>query len=261
LAVIEFTDYAIIWWDQLMTNRRKNHERPIEIWGELKALMRRRFVPSHYYRDLYQKLQNLTQGSRSVEDYHKEMEVAMIRANVKEATMARFLSGLNRDLANVVELQHYVEVEDMVHMAMKVERQLKRKRAARYTLVSSTHWKPKWDRNDQAIVKGKAEPPKRKDEGTSKNKPKVDFQPSRNRDIKCFKCLGSGHNASQCPNKRVMVMWDNGEVMTDSEEDSDEMLELVDASDDNGVEYPIEGESSIARRALNTQIKIDDMKQ
>jgi hypothetical protein len=78
LAVIEFIDYAIIWWDQLVTNRRRNHERPIETWGELKALMRRRFVPSHYYRDLYQKLQKLTQGSRSVEDYHKEMEVAMI---------------------------------------------------------------------------------------------------------------------------------------------------------------------------------------
>jgi hypothetical protein len=42
-------------------------------WGELKALMRRIFLPSDYYRDLYQKLQNLTQGSRSVEDYHKEM--------------------------------------------------------------------------------------------------------------------------------------------------------------------------------------------
>jgi hypothetical protein len=26
LAVIEFTDYAIIWWDQLVTNRRRNHE-------------------------------------------------------------------------------------------------------------------------------------------------------------------------------------------------------------------------------------------
>jgi hypothetical protein len=82
---------------------------------------------------------------------------------------------LNRDIANVVELQHYVEVEDMVHMAMKVERQLKRKRATRYTSVSSTPWKPKWDRNDQVVVKGKAEPPKGKDEGTSKNKPKVDF--------------------------------------------------------------------------------------
>jgi hypothetical protein len=141
LAVIEFTDYAINWWDQLVTNRKRNHERLIETWGELKALMRRRFLPSHYYRDLYQKFQNLTQGSRSVENYHKEMEVAMIWANVEEdqkATMARFLSGLNRYIANVVELQHYVEVEDMVHMAMKVERQLKRKGAARYTSVSST---------------------------------------------------------------------------------------------------------------------------
>ena len=60
-----------------------------------------------------------------MDDYHKEMEIAMIWANVKEdreATMAKFLNGLNRDIANVVELQHYVELEDMVHMAIKVER-------------------------------------------------------------------------------------------------------------------------------------------
>ena len=57
-----------------------------------------------------------------MEDYHKEIEVAMIRANVekdRKATMARFLSGLNRDIANVIELQHYVEIEDMVHMVMQ----------------------------------------------------------------------------------------------------------------------------------------------
>ena len=54
----------------------------------------------------------------------------MIRANVeedREATMARFLNGLNRDIVNVLELQHCVELEDMVHLAMKVEQQLKRK--------------------------------------------------------------------------------------------------------------------------------------
>ncbi|XP_042992210.1 uncharacterized protein LOC122318677, partial [Carya illinoinensis] len=262
LAVIEFTDYAIIWWDQLVTTRRRNHERPIETWGELKALMRRRFVPSHYYRDLYQKLQNLTQGSRSVEDYHKEMEVAMIRANVeedREATMARFLSGLNRDIANVVELQHYVEIEDMVHMAMKVERQLKRKGTARYTSVPSTTWKSKWDRNDPTEAKRKIEPPKGKDEGPS-SKAKVESQPSRNRDIKCFKCLGSGHIASQCPNRRVMIMRDNGEVMTESEDDRDGVPELVDASDDEGVIYAV-SESLVARRALNTHIKVDDAEQ
>ena len=35
LAVIEFTDYAIIWWDQLVSNRRRNTERPVETWGDL----------------------------------------------------------------------------------------------------------------------------------------------------------------------------------------------------------------------------------
>ncbi|KAJ9170175.1 hypothetical protein P3X46_018303, partial [Hevea brasiliensis] len=52
------------------------------------------------------------------------MEIAMIRANVeedKEATMARFLNGLNKEIAHIVELHYYVELEDMVHMAMKVE--------------------------------------------------------------------------------------------------------------------------------------------
>ena len=56
-----------------------------------------------------------------MDDHYKEMEIAMIWANVeedREAIMARFL---NRDIANVVELQHYVELEDMVHMAIKVE--------------------------------------------------------------------------------------------------------------------------------------------
>jgi hypothetical protein len=58
-----------------------------------------------------------------------------------------------------------------------------------------------------------------------------------------------------------MVTRDNGEVMTDSEYDCDEMLELVNASDDDGVEYPVEGESLVASRALNTPIKIEDMEQ
>jgi hypothetical protein len=48
-------------------------------------------------------LQGLKQGSRSEDEYFKEMEIAMIRVNViedREATMAIFLNGLNRDIAN-----------------------------------------------------------------------------------------------------------------------------------------------------------------
>jgi len=37
----------------------------------------------------------------------------------------RFLNGLNHKIMNILELQHYVELENIVHMTTKVERQLK----------------------------------------------------------------------------------------------------------------------------------------
>ena len=65
-----------------------------------------------------------------MEEYIKEMEFAMVRANIeedREATKARFLAGLNQEVQNVMELQHYVELEDMMHMAIKIENQVKRR--------------------------------------------------------------------------------------------------------------------------------------
>jgi hypothetical protein len=76
LAMIEFSEYAITWWDQLVINMRRNRERPIDTWEEMKVVMRKQFVLSYYYQELYKKLQGLRQGSRSVKDYYKEMEIA-----------------------------------------------------------------------------------------------------------------------------------------------------------------------------------------
>ena len=59
-----------------------------------------------------------------MEDYYKEIDIAMIKANVeddRETTMARFMNGLNWEIADKVELQHYVEIEEMVHKALKIE--------------------------------------------------------------------------------------------------------------------------------------------
>jgi hypothetical protein len=43
-----------------------------------------------------------------MEDHHKKMEIAIIRANVVEdgeIIMVRFLNELNRETTNIVELQ------------------------------------------------------------------------------------------------------------------------------------------------------------
>ena len=91
LTAMEFIDYASVWWDQFTSIRRRSGEGPVSSWFNMKAIIRKRFVPQHYYRELYNRLQRLTQGSKSVEEYHQEIEMAMIQANVeedREATMA-----------------------------------------------------------------------------------------------------------------------------------------------------------------------------
>ncbi|XP_052882237.1 LOW QUALITY PROTEIN: uncharacterized protein LOC108458581 [Gossypium arboreum] len=254
LAAIEFSDYAMIWWEQLTTSRRRNGERPISTWTEMKAVMRRRFIPAYYHRELHQKLQNLTQGSKSVEDYYKEIEIAMIRADVQEdpeATMAQFLAGLNRDIANVVELQHYIEVVDMVYMAIKVERQLKRKGPSRgFPTSNPSRW-------SQGSSKGPANPcgkettvPPKPTSPSPKNKGKApESSYNRTRDIKCFKCLGRGHIASQCPNRRTMVLRADGEIETEDEEEK----ESESASEvEEDMEQPMEGELLVVKRSLSS---------
>ncbi|RDX86914.1 hypothetical protein CR513_31680, partial [Mucuna pruriens] len=107
LAVVKFIDYANIWWDQFVNNTRRNGERPICTWEDMKSIMRKRFVSNHYHRDLHRKLQCLTQGFMSMKNYYKEMKIAMTRANVKEdreVTMARFIGGLKKEIADVVKL-------------------------------------------------------------------------------------------------------------------------------------------------------------
>ncbi|RDY13284.1 hypothetical protein CR513_01837, partial [Mucuna pruriens] len=70
----------------------------------------------------------------SVQDYYKEMEIAMIRANVEEdseATMTRFIKGLKKEIVDVIE--------DLLHKAIQVERQLKSKSSSKYASFLALH--------------------------------------------------------------------------------------------------------------------------
>jgi len=71
VVTMEFVDYALIWWNQIQRERVRYEEPLVESWEEMKRLMRRRFIPTHFQRELHNKFQRLTQGSRSVDEYTK----------------------------------------------------------------------------------------------------------------------------------------------------------------------------------------------
>ena len=197
----------------------------------------------------------------------------MVRASVeedREATMARFLSGLNSSIANIVELHHYVELEDMVQMAIKVERQLKRR---------SSHTIPVENNQDTTFPTPTPNPippwtPSGRKEGEGSSKPNFENKGKekemrrdkgkdeggtvhRSRDISCYRCLGKGHYAHQCPNKRAMIVQANGEVATDDDSDEEEKPSLEEANDEEV--YPVTGELLVVRRAPLDHFKEVDM--
>ena len=128
LAAIEFSGYVLIWWSQIL--RMPN--RPTS-WRGMKELMRRRFVPEHCKREMYNKLHQLTQGTKTVDAYYKEMELLMIRTGTTEdpeATMSRFFNSLNIEVQDRVEMVIYYDLQDLVHQAERAEQQLIRRQAA-----------------------------------------------------------------------------------------------------------------------------------
>jgi cysteinyl-tRNA synthetase len=191
----------------------------------MKRETRARFVPKHYKRELFDKLQNLKQGSKSVEEYYKEMEQAMIRAHVhedEEQSMARFLSGLNRPIKRVVEFQTYNNVVELVHIAQKAERQLHddakpSKQSTFSSKASSSALKPaRFDLGRDifssgassnsnvrcaAAEKSNVSPNVEKSARQTSSKSNTPAgSTSKSSGIQCFKCLGRGQVMKDCPN-------------------------------------------------------------
>nr|KYP75600.1 hypothetical protein KK1_019791 [Cajanus cajan] len=90
----------------------------------------RRHIPSYYSRELMDKLQRLQQKNLSVEEYRQKMELYLMMAGIREEerlTIARFLSGLNFDIKDKVELLPYRDLDDLVQLYIRVEQQHLRK--------------------------------------------------------------------------------------------------------------------------------------
>ena len=117
--------------------------------------------------------------------------------------MPRFFNGLNKYIVNY-RLQHYMELEDIVHMTTKVERQIKRRGNTRFHTNFSfifLNMKAKSKERGEGVVQPKpytharGEPFMAKNDVNKNGKSEFESQTTHERDIKCFKCLKKGYIA------------------------------------------------------------------
>jgi hypothetical protein len=127
--------------------------------------------------------------------------------------VAQFLGELNNVITDNIELYKYDSFEETLDMAMKIEKQKKGKSTNKFQGNSSNTWPSKWSKSDEKkVFKGKkpqgvesATKGKEAAQASFKNGNGNSKSTTTNREIKCFKCLGKRHIASQCSNKRVMI--------------------------------------------------------
>jgi len=250
IASLEFLDYAMQWWHRLVMDIGLNKIPPVVSWNNLKWCMRIRFVPPHFRKDLLLKLQRFHQGTLCVDAYFKELETLLIKVDMhesEEAKMDRFVSGLRRDIQDVVELLEYSSLGNLVHLAIKVETQLAKKNAFKNS-HNDGYYNNSWKNKNKSFSKY---PPKESSFQTRDSKPSTSKSPIKSSCKKCFKCLGYGHIASNCPFKRNMFIHD-GIVVSEHDSETSRHSSPSRSPSEIESESPCEGDLLIIRRMLGT---------
>ena len=99
----------------------------------------------------------------------------------------------------------------MVHLAIKVESQLLRKTSFKHThnfYNSSWKDKNKFPKHDNPSNSSKESNPQTSKDSHSPSRTKSPIKTAKK---KCFKCLGYGHIATNCPHKITMMV--KGEIV------------------------------------------------
>src|SRR4051812_44406846 len=112
----------------------------------MKETMKAHFVPTNYLRTFFDKIQQLRQGSMTVDAYYMEMEMLLQRARVREPvemTMQRFLHGLKFTIKRIVRHHQYYTMNDLLHLAREAKSQLAEEAQMKAKYTSSSRFSPR----------------------------------------------------------------------------------------------------------------------
>ncbi|XP_059289964.1 uncharacterized protein LOC132043503, partial [Lycium ferocissimum] len=219
----QFEGYASTWLESKKRKRAQWHIYDVPTWQELIELMEARYVTPDYYQGVIKRVYMLRQGSKSVEEYFDEFENLRLKSKIEEHlnyTVIRFVANLNHDISKPMRPHFYTTLEEAFHDATKVEADLKAEKSYKAKNVSSLSWsKNRWEKAKITTPTPQAKfDYKAKGEDKAKGGNNAKHNLSHPSTIQCFKCQGRGHIASECPNRRAIVVMLDG-YRTDGEEE------------------------------------------
>jgi hypothetical protein len=113
LVATKFRGRAAAWWQQLKQSRTRLGKSKINRWEKLLKHMRPAFLPYNYTRTMYQWLHNLSQGSKTVDEYTEEFYKYLTRVELAETDdqlVSRYIGGLRQNIQDSLNLFDPVNV-------------------------------------------------------------------------------------------------------------------------------------------------------
>ena len=252
MLAMRFRGRATAWWTQLKTSRLRLEKPKIETWDKLKKHMKKTFLPYNYDQLLFQRLQNLRQGSRTVEEYATEFFLLLNRIDLRDSDrqlVARFIGGLRQQIQHTLNMFNPVTLSEAHQQALTVEAQNKtgssswnssrqpQRSTPLTTTPTTTALPPSTTPTETAIV------------------PVDQNRPTRTGVLRCFACGEPGHRQSACPNRNR-----RGLLLDSSGRDVE--IEYEDAINDSPEELdPDTGVSLMLRRSCLAPRQQDDFPQ
>ncbi|GJR75260.1 putative reverse transcriptase domain-containing protein [Tanacetum coccineum] len=124
------------------------------VLGEDDVVMRENFIPHNYQRLMYQRLQNLKQGTKSVEDYTTKFYQLIARNDIQETDdqlVSRYIGGLRVQIMDSVNMFDPVTLSDAYQRAFALLK-ITRKRGWKLRLFCHKGELFCWVRNGKIMV-------------------------------------------------------------------------------------------------------------
>ncbi|XP_056167602.1 uncharacterized protein LOC130138213 [Syzygium oleosum] len=232
---MRFRGKAIAWWRREKQTRQSVGKAPITSWRKMEDKIRKYFLPKGYKRELYQRYQNLRQGTRTVDQYTNEFNELVIRNNIQdpeEMLVSKYLNGLQLHIQDALEVLDIWHLGDAHQRALKVERSRSRRQQSSIMTNQPARSTPGTTKVAEATTQTASKFP---------NQSNILKRPTTS-DIRFYTCGELGHRASNCQKNKNRQA---GKAF------------LVDNDSDEHVEDPLEEEVNDVEESAANKLKLE----